>query len=156
MGNDIKFLMKAVELASQSIDHGGGPFGAVITRSGDIISQASNSVVLNCDPTAHAEVLAIRQAAALLKTHDLTGCTLYTSCEPCPMCLGAIYWSGIGKVVYASSRADAAASGFNDDLIYKEIVLEPSDRKVEFVRIIDPEGDNVFRKWDQLENKIAY
>jgi tRNA(Arg) A34 adenosine deaminase TadA len=112
--------------------------------------------VLTNDPTAHAEILAIRQAASFLKSHELGECTLYSSCEPCPMCLGAIYWAGIKKVVYASDRIDAARAGFSDNLIYKEIMLDPAKRKVTFLQMTDKGEKDVFRKWDELENKIPY
>ena len=156
MENDKIFLLRAVEIAGSGIENGGGPFGAVITRDGKIISEAFNMVVLNNDPTAHAEILAIRQAAKVLRSHDLDKCTLYTSCEPCPMCLGAIYWAGIKKVVYACDRIDAEEAGFSDKLIYEEIMLDPSERKISFLRITDAGGKEVFRKWDELENKISY
>jgi guanine deaminase len=113
-------------------------------------------VVLNNDPTAHAEILAIRQAASVLQNHDLKECTLYTSCEPCPMCLGAIYWSGIQKVVYSSDRTDAEAAGFSDMLIYNEILLDPLQRIISFIRFNETGSSEVFRKWDELENKITY
>jgi len=112
--------------------------------------------VLTSDPTAHAEINVIRQAAEKLKTHDLSECTLYSSCEPCPMCLGAIYWAGIKKVVYASDRADAEEAGFSDKLIYEEILLDPENRKLTFLRMKDTGGEAVFRKWDELEDKIRY
>jgi guanine deaminase len=156
MNENKLFLLRAIEIAGQGIENGGGPFGALITKDGKIISEAYNKVVLNHDPTAHAEVIAIRQAAEKLKTHDLSDCTLYTSCEPCPMCLGAIYWAGIEKVVYACTRVDAELAGFSDKLIYEEIVLDPSERKIEFLRITDTGGKEVFRKWDEFENKIRY
>lgn len=156
MENEKIFLLRAVEIAGSGIENGGGPFGAVITRGGKIISEAFNMVVLSNDPTAHAEILAIRQAAKVLRSHDLDKCTLYTSCEPCPMCLGAIYWAGIKKVVYACDRVDAEEAGFSDKLIYEEIMLDPSDRKIEFLRITDAGGKDVFRKWDELEDKISY
>lgn len=156
MENGKKFLLRAIELAGNGIAYGGGPFGAVITKDGKIISEAYNQVVLSNDPTAHAEILAIRQAAKVLRSHDLNKCTLYTSCEPCPMCLGAIYWAGINKVVYACDRVDAEEAGFSDKLIYEEIILDPSSRQIEFLRITDAGGKDVFRKWDKLENKIPY
>jgi guanine deaminase len=156
MSDDKKFLRKAIEIAADGIKNGGGPFGAVISKDGDIIAESNNKVVLNVDPTAHAEILAIRDAAGLLKTFDLSGCVLYTSCEPCPMCLGAIYWSGIKKVVYASGRSDAASAGFNDELIYGEISLDPSKRQVTFVQIKDNEAETVFRKWEQYDGKTTY
>jgi len=156
MENDKSLLLRAVEIAGNGIQNGGGPFGAVVSKDGKIVSEAYNRVVLTNDPTAHAEILAIRQAASFLKSHDLGECTLYSSCEPCPMCLGAIYWAGIKKVVYASDRIDAARAGFSDSLIYKEILLDPANRKVTFLQMTDTGGKEVFRKWDELENKIPY
>jgi guanine deaminase len=153
---DKSYLLRAIKVASDGIYEGGGPFGAVIVKDGEIISESSNRVVLNSDPTAHAEVLAIRQAAEKLNTFNLEGCTLYASCEPCPMCLGAIYWSGIRKVVYASDRNDAEIAGFSDAFIYNEIAMEPSERSVKFIRITDTGCNEVFRKWDEYGNKIAY
>lgn len=156
MDNDKVFLYRAIELADKGIDTGSGPFGAVISKGERIISEASNMVVTSHDPTAHAEILAIRKASEILKTHDLSECVIYTSCEPCPMCLGAIYWSGIKKVVYASDRFKAASSGFSDSLIYDEIILAPGERKVTFIHDPDAGGDKVFRKWDEFEDKIPY
>jgi tRNA(Arg) A34 adenosine deaminase TadA len=156
MENGKKFLRRAVELALESINNGGGPFGAVITKDDKIISEAYNKVVLSSDPTAHAEVLAIRQAASALSTHNLDKCTLYTSCEPCPMCLGAIYWSGIKKVYYACNRSDAEEAGFSDNQIYEEIALDPENRKISFIRINDSGAKEVFRKWEKMENKTPY
>jgi tRNA(Arg) A34 adenosine deaminase TadA len=156
MSDDKKFLRKAIEIAADGIKNGGGPFGAVISKEGKIISESNNRVVLNIDPTAHAEILVIREAAGLLKTHDLSSCVLYTSCEPCPMCLGAIYWSGIKKVVYASGRHNAAAAGFDDELIYNEISLDPSKRQVTFVQMKDNESEKIFRKWEHYDGKTTY
>jgi len=156
MENDKIFLLRAIEIASDGISDGGGPFGAVIVKDGKIIAEAFNRVVLNTDPTAHAEILAIRKASSILKTHELNECTLYTSCEPCPMCLGAIYWSGMKKVFYSCDRIDAEAAGFSDRLIYNEIMLDPSKRKISFIRMTGVGGEKVFGKWEDLENKIAY
>ena len=156
MKNDKIFLLRAIEIAITGIKNGGGPFGAVISKDGNIISESINQVVVTNDPTAHAEILAIRQAASVLKSHDLNGCILYTSCEPCPMCFGAIYWAGIKKVIYACDRSDAEAAGFSDKLIYEEILLDPSKRKISFLHITDAGGKEIFRKWDELENKIPY
>lgn len=156
MENDKLFLLRAIEIADDGILKGCGPFGAVIVKDKIIISESTNRVVLNNDPTAHAEILAIRHASELLKNFDLDGCTLYTSCEPCPMCLGAIYWSGIKRVVYSCDRKDAEGAGFSDKLIYDEIVLDPSDRIVKFVKMSDPAGKEVFRKWNEMGDKIAY
>ncbi len=156
MENDKKFLMMAIKIASESIDSGGGPFGAVIVKGGKIISEGHNRVVQTTDPTAHAEVLAIREAAKILNSHDLKDCTLFTSCEPCPMCLGAIYWSGIKKVVYACDRNDAQEAGFSDKFIYDEIVLDPAERKISFIRINETGGREVFKKWNGMTDKIPY
>jgi guanine deaminase len=156
MENEKVQLKHAVDIAVQGIGNGSGPFGAVITLEGEIIAEACNRVVLNNDPTAHAEVLAIRAAAAHLKSHDLSKCTLYTSCEPCPMCLGAIYWAGIKKVIYSCDRADAESAGFSDKLIYDEISLDPGKRKITFLHITDAGGQEIFKIWDKLDNKVPY
>ena len=156
MENDKLFLRRAIETASVGIRDGGGPFGAVIVMDDEIISQAFNRVILNNDPTAHAEILAIRQASSVLLSHDLHECILYSSCEPCPMCLGAIYWSGIKKVVFSSDRFDAEKAGFSDKMIYEEIILEPSKRRISFMRLNDSGAKEVFRKWDELGNKTIY
>jgi guanine deaminase len=154
--SDKKFLEMALNQADENIGSGGGPFGAIIVREGDVIAMSGNRVVAEADPTAHAEVLAIRRAAALLGTHILSDCVLYTSCEPCPMCLGAIYWAGIPRVVYAATRDDAAAAGFNDDLIYREIALDPSERQVSFERSGGERGRQVFERWVSFPGKIPY
>jgi guanine deaminase len=156
MEDDKLLLLRAVEIAGNGIQNGGGPFGAVVAKGGKIISEACNRVVLNNDPTAHAEILAIRDAASALNSHDLNDCTLYSSCEPCPMCLGAIYWAGIKKVVYACDRKDAEKAGFSDKLIYEEIILDPGNRKINFLCLTVAGGKEVFRKWDEFENKIRY
>lgn len=156
MTDDKLFLLRAIEIAGNGIPEGGGPFGAIIVKENKIISEAFNRVVLNSDPTAHAEILAIRQASSALQSHELHECTLYSSCEPCPMCLGAIYWSGIKKVVYSCDRTDAEGAGFSDKLIYSEIMLDPSERKISFIRLTDSVGKEVFRKWDEFEQKISY
>jgi tRNA(Arg) A34 adenosine deaminase TadA len=156
MESDNFFLSKAVELAKLGILNGGGPFGAVVVKDGKIISEACNMVVLKNDPTAHAEVLAIREAASVLGSHELHDCIIYSSCEPCPMCLGAIYWSGIKKVVYGCDRRDAEKAGFSDKLIYEEIRLNPEERKITFIRLSDTGGEEVFKIWDGLENKVPY
>ncbi len=156
MKDDKSLLLRAIKLAEEGINKGGGPFGAVITMDGKILAETVNRVVVNSDPTAHAEVLAIREAATALKSRDLKNCILYCSCEPCPMCLGAIYWAGIQKVVYASDRNDAAIAGFSDKYIYDEIILEPSERQVKFVRMDNAGGENVFKIWVKNENRIPY
>lgn len=135
---------------------GGGPFGAVVTRNGKKLSEAYNRVVPDSDPTAHAEILAIRKAASKLKNHDLSDCVIYSSCEPCPMCLSAIYWSGIKKIFFVLDRNDAAEAGFNDRFIYEDIARDPADKKLTLVRLDYPEGREVFKAWNILENKIPY
>jgi guanine deaminase len=150
------FLLRAIEIAKDGIKSGGGPFGAVVTKDDKIISEAYNRVVLEHDPTAHAEILAIREAAAQLESHHLGDCKLYTSCEPCPMCLGAIYWAGIKKVVYACDRIDAEEAGFSDKLVYEEIILDPEKRKISFLKLTDAGGKEVFKKWEESENKTPY
>lgn len=156
MPDDKIFLRRAIELAASGIKQGGGPFGAVISQNGKIIAESNNKVVLNTDPTAHAEVLAIREAARALGTHELKGCVLYSSCEPCPMCLGAIYWSGMERVVFASGRHDAAAAGFNDEMIYDEIALDPSERHIPFLQMEESEAKELFRKWEEFDGKVKY
>lgn len=154
--DDKYFMTRCVEAAVEGLEKGGGPFGAVITSDGEIVSEAFNRVVLNHDPTAHAEILAIRDASLKLGTHDLSNCILYTSCEPCPMCLGAVYWSGIRRVYYAYDRKDAEKAGFSDKMIYDEISLDPSERNISFVKMNGAEGVDIFKRWESLENKIPY
>jgi len=156
MKTEEDFLRRAIEMAIKGISEGGGPFGAVIAKDGQIISEAGNRVVLSHDPTAHAEILAIRGACETLQSHNLSGCVIYASCEPCPMCLGAIYWSGITRIVYALDRFDAENAGFNDNLIYKEMQLSPSDRKLKFIHLPVAGSNKVFRAWKETENKIGY
>ena len=156
MMTDKDFLTRAVKLAEEGIEKGGGPFGAVIVRNKEIISEAINMVVCSNDPTAHAEILAIRQASKVLGTHSLHDCILYTSCEPCPMCLGAIYWSGIKTVFYAADRKDAADAGFSDKYIYDEISIPVEKRHIVFHQLEEVNGMETFRIWNSFENKIPY
>ena len=154
---DKKDLMRrAIRLSDESVERGGGPFGAVIARDGEIVAEGSNSVTLNCDPTAHAEVTAIRNATKKLGTFDLSGCEIFTSCEPCPMCLGAIYWAHLDKIYYANNRKDAAKIGFDDDFIYQEIELKPEDRQKKSVKLLRKEALEVFKKWQSKEDKTEY
>jgi len=153
---DRKFLTLAIETATNNIKDQGGPFGAVVVSQGRIISHAGNRVVADHDPTAHAEVEAIRMASAAMGTHDLSSCVIYSSCEPCPMCLGAIYWAGIKRVVYASDRYQAAASGFNDEMIYMELALEREKRSLTMDHGMKDEGDSVFRQWNDFPGKVLY
>ena len=154
--DDDRLVLKAIKIAAEGIQKGCGPFGAILVKDGKILSEATNRVTLNADPTAHAEVVAIREAAAALKNHDLSGSTLYCSCEPCPMCLGAIYWAGISRVVYAYDRNDAAEAGFSDKDIYDEINLEPENRKITFKHISNTGGEEVFKIWKEYDGKIPY
>ncbi len=151
-----ELMRRAIELSSKSVDNGGGPFGAVIARGSEIIAESSNSVTIDNDPTAHAEVNAIRKAAAKLKTFDLSGCDIYTSCEPCPMCLGAIYWAHLDRIFYANDRKDAAAIGFDDDFIYKEIALAPADRHKPMQMMMREEAIKTFEKWTAKADKTEY
>jgi tRNA(Arg) A34 adenosine deaminase TadA len=141
------FLDLALELARASIESGGGPFGAVVVRGDRIVGRGQNRVVPHADPTAHAEVVAIRAAAAELRTHELVGCEIYTSCEPCPMCLGAIHWARLARVHYACHRADAAAAGFDDQAFYGELARPLGERAIPMVAEGRERGLEVFRVW---------
>ena len=151
-----ELMRKAIELSIESVRNGGGPFGAVIARKGEIIAEGSNGVTIYNDPTAHAEVTAIRKACEKLGTFDLTGCEIYTSCEPCPMCLGAIYWAHLDKIYYANDRTDAADIGFDDDFIYQEIEVKPQYRKKPSEILMREEGLEAFRIWNKKTDKIEY
>lgn len=151
------FMRRAIELAQNGIDtNAGGPFGAVIVRDGEIIGEGWNQVTSTNDPTAHAEVVAIRKACAELNDFQLEGCTVYASCEPCPMCLGAIYWARAEKLIYACTKTDAAEIGFDDRFIYEEIERHPSERRVITETLLREEGLKVFRNWAEKVNKIEY
>ena len=153
---DKNFMQLAIELSLNSVKNHGGPFGAVIVKGGSIIAKASNRVTLNNDPTAHAEINAIRAACSALKTFDLSGCVLYTSCEPCPMCLGAIYWARIDKIFYANSRTDAKNIGFDDSFIYDELEKPLAKRSIPATQIMQSEAMQAFEEWKQKVDKIAY
>ncbi len=156
MKDNKAFMQKAIQLSVDNIDNGGGPFGAVIVKDGKIIAEAANSVTNDNDPTAHAEVNVIRKASKLLKTFDLSDCEIYTSCEPCPMCLGAIYWSGIQTVFYGNDKQDAANIKFDDRFIYQEIDRPIGERKVKFSQLMRAEAQAAFVKWDESESKTEY
>jgi guanine deaminase len=152
-----KFMRKAIRLSIANVDKAkGGPFGAVIVKDGKVIARGSNSVTATNDPTAHAEVVAIRKACKILKTYQLTGCEIYTSCEPCPMCLAAIYWSRPDKIYYANSKEDAAAINFDDKLIYDELAKPISERKIFTQQLLRDEALEAFKKWSESPNKIEY
>jgi tRNA(Arg) A34 adenosine deaminase TadA len=151
------YMREAVQLAEQGMHSGrGGPFGCVVVRRGEIVGRGSNRVTSTNDPTAHAEVVAIRDACTALQTFQLPDCELYTSCEPCPMCLSAIYWARIPQVYYGNTRADAAAIGFDDDLIYQQVPLAPEARTVKMERLLRDEAQIAFREWANKTDKIRY
>jgi len=156
MTDHAAFMRRAAELARASVEAGGGPFGALIVRAGEILGEGANRVTLSADPTAHAEVLAIRAAAERLGTHDLSGAAIYTSCEPCPMCLGAIYWARLDHVWYANDRRDAAAIGFDDERIYADLQHRPSDREIPFTQLESPLAREAFRAWNEKPDKERY
>lgn len=151
-----ELMRKAIELSINSVRNGGGPFGAVIAREGEIIAEGSNGVTIYNDPTAHAEVTVIRKACEKLGNFELKGCEIYTSCEPCPMCLGAIYWAHLDKIYYANDRKDAADIGFDDDFIYQEIEVKPQYRKKPSEILMREEGLEAFRIWNKKTDKIEY
>ena len=151
-------MKRAIELSQKNLSRPdeGGPFGAVIVKSGQIVGEGYNSVLRLKDPTCHAEVMAIRDACMNLGTHDLSDCEIYTSCEPCPMCLSAIYWSRLNKIYFGNTRKDAARIGFDDDFIYQQIPLDPQSRKVPSYQCLEIEAKAVFEKWSQSERKVVY
>lgn len=153
---DIRFMREAIRLADESVAHGGGPFGAVVVKDGRILAGASNSVTLDNDPTAHAEVNAIRQACRELGTFDLKGSVIYASCEPCPMCLGAIYWAGIERIYYANTRADAAAADFADGFIYEDMGKPLAERTLPIIPLLRDEALHTFRRWQEKADKTVY
>lgn len=153
---DRAFMRMAIELSKENIDKGGGPFGAVIVRDGKLISRGANRVVPNNDPTAHAEVDAIRNACRELGTFDLKGCTVYSSCEPCPMCLSALYWAGIERICYANTKRDAAAIDFDDSFIYDQLRLDYDRRSIHCEHFMRDEALEAFRKWNDKTDKVEY
>ncbi|WP_426585205.1 nucleoside deaminase [Mucilaginibacter sp. R-33] len=152
-----KFMRIAIELAEDNVKRGiGGPFGAVIVKDGMIVARSANRVVSTNDPTAHAEVSVIRLACQELEAYNLAGCEIYTSCEPCPMCLGAIYWARIDKIYYANTKADAAAIGFDDHFIYDELENPMDKRKLPFVQLLRDEALTAFKLWETTEHREHY
>lgn len=156
-GNDKQFMQAAVSLAEKGMNsNSGGPFGAVIVKNGEIIAEGCNRVTSENDPTAHAEIIAIREACKKLGTFQLDDCVIYTSCEPCPMCLGAIYWARLPRVFYACTREDAARAGFDDHFIYNELDLEIENRHIVFTNLMREEVLPVFEKWQRKPDKTKY
>jgi guanine deaminase len=154
---DEKFMRRAIGLAQKGIDqNAGGPFGAIVVKDGAIVGEGCNQVTSTNDPTAHAEVVAIRNACQNLNSFQLDGCTIYTSCEPCPMCLGAIYWARPLKIFYAATREDAARIGFDDQFIYEEIEKSFEHRQMKLVNLMRDEGLTVFENWENKSDKTKY
>jgi len=156
MSQEELFMKEAVEMARESVQNGGGPFGAVIVKNGEIVAKASNCVTKDNDPTAHAEVSVIRLASKKLNTFNLSGCEIYTSCEPCPMCFGAVYWARLDKLYYAATKTDAQNIGFDDSFIYKEINLAHDLRKIPNIQILREEALKAFQDWEKKEDKTEY
>lgn len=151
------FMEEAIALSLKNVqENNGGPFAAIIVMKEKIISRGTNLVTSMNDPTAHAEIMAIREACRTLNTYKLDGCEIYTTCEPCPMCLGAIYWARLERIYYANSRSDAAQIGFDDNFIYQEIPLPTSQRKIPTIRLLQEQALAAFRVWERKENKTMY
>ena len=153
---DRAFMEQAIELSIANIDKGGGPFGAVIVKEGRVVATGANRVVPNNDPTAHAEVVAIRNACRELETFDLSGCTVYSSCEPCPMCLSALYWAGVERICYANTKRDAAAIDFDDSFIYDQLRLDYDRRSIHCEHFMRREALEAFRRWEDKTDRIEY
>lgn len=154
---EMKFLQRAIALSEEGMLKGkGGPFGCVIVKDGEIVGEGYNEVLAGNDPTAHAEVVAIRNACKKLGTFQLADCDIYTSCEPCPMCLGAIYWARPKRVFYANTKKDAAAINFDDDFIYTEIEKHPAERNIAFIHVPHDAAQSVFKDWKNMEQKNLY
>ena len=151
-----RFMARAVELSLANVHAGGGPFAALVVRDGRIVAEGTNRVTDTNDPTAHAEVVAIREACRTLGTFQLTGCDFYTSCEPCPMCLGAIYWARPERVYFGNTAADAAAVGFDDSAIYDELQLPHAERRLPMIQLMREEAQAAFRAWHEKADKVPY
>ena len=151
-----RFLMEAIRLADESVSNGGGPFAALVVRDGEIVGRGNNRVTLDNDPTAHAEVQAIRDACQNVGDFQLRGCELYVNCEPCPMCLAAAYWARLDAIYYAASAVDAAEAGFDDVVIRKELLLEPAQRQLPMQQAMRDQAGKTFVRWQQLDDKIEY
>ena len=156
MNTKNNFMLRAIELSMNSANNDGGPFGCVITKENEIIAEGSNKVTLSNDPTAHAEVVAIREACKKLNTFNLTGCDLYTSCEPCPMCLGAIYWARPDKIYYANTKQDASNIHFDDQFIYSELDVSIAERKLPTIQLLRNEAQTAFTQWEESTEKVKY
>lgn len=153
---DARFMEMAIRLSEENVDMGGGPFGAVIVRGGQIVATGTNRVVPNNDPTAHAEVMAIRNACQALGTFQLDGCTIYTSCEPCPMCLSALYWAGVRRICYGNTKEDAKGIDFDDSFIYDQLELDYADRQIVCEHFMRNRALKAFQKWAAKSDKVEY
>ena len=151
-----EFMKRAIELSIKSVNNGGGPFGSIIVKGDEIIAEGSNKVTSNNDPTAHGEIVAIREACKKLNDFSLNGCELYSTCEPCPMCLSAIYWARIDKIYYANTREDARKIDFDDSLIYTELQKNIDKRKIPMIQIMRNEALKAFEMWDKKKDKVKY
>lgn len=156
MNSREEFMREAIAISKASVENGGGPFGAVIVKDGEVIAKASNSVTQTNDPTAHAEVNAIRAACSKLGTFKLDGCEIYTSCEPCPMCLSSAYWAGVKSIYFGNTRIDAMKIDFDDSFIYDQIPLDPAKRTIPSHRLLGSEAIEAFRMWEKKEDKVTY
>lgn len=154
--DDMRFMEMAAKLSSDNIDRGGGPFGAVIVRNGEVVATGVNTVTLTNDPTAHAEVNAIREACRRENTFSLKGCTVYSSCEPCPMCLSALYWAGVSRIFYGNTQEDADRINFSDQFIYQELDKPKVDRAIPIIHIANSSAIKAFEKWASKTDKIEY
>ena len=150
------FLKQAIALAVENVRRGGGPFAALVVKGEAVISTGANQVTRENDPTAHAEIVAIREACRVLGSFQLTGCDVYSSCEPCPMCLGAIYWARPERVYFAATQTDAADAGFDDSFIYRQILLVPYERDIPMLRVVDDEATRPFEEWTGKMDKTEY
>jgi guanine deaminase len=151
------FMQRAIDLAIENVNaRRGGPFAAIVVRGDAILAEGTNLVTSTLDPTAHAEITAIRAACRTLQSFQLSGCEIYTSCEPCPMCLGAIYWSRADRVYYAGTRVDAAAAGFDDAYIYDQLHVPPGERSIPMLALMRAEGQAAFEAWRKLAERVAY
>ena len=152
-----QWIDRVIELAIKNVRSGqGGPFASVVVRHGELLAEGTNLVTSTSDPTAHAEIVAIRRACQKLGSFELRGCEIYSSCEPCPMCLGAIYWTRLAHIYYAASKEDASKAGFDDSFIYQEFDRRGDQRTIQMVRVTNPKGLNPFQAWEQQPNKVPY
>lgn len=150
------YLKRVIEMAEENVRRGGGPFAALVVKDGEVIATGANQVTLTNDPTAHAEIVALRAACRVLNSYQLAGCEIYTSCEPCPMCLGAIYWARPLRVYFAAGHEDAAAAGFDDSFIYRQIGIPPAERSIPMIHVEDDRATRPFEEWVNKGDRTEY